>query len=71
MYSLFLSFSKVPDYEKFVSNPMDLSKIRDKLEMLEYEDAFQFVDDVKLLFANSRKYNEVFSLPPVIMSKVV
>ena len=50
---------KVPDYDKYVTNPMDLSKIRDKLEMLEYEDAFQFVDDVKLVFENSRKYNEV------------
>ena len=47
------------DYCKFVKNPMDLSKIRDKLEMLQYEDAFQFVDDVKLVFENSRKYNEV------------
>ncbi len=42
-----------------MESPIDLSTIRDKLEMLEYEDAFQFAADVKLLFKNSRAYNEV------------
>ena len=49
----------MPDYEKYVPNPIDLSQIRDKLDMLEYEDAFQFVADVKLLFENCANYNEV------------
>jgi len=53
-----VDLKKVPDYSRFVINPMDLSRIRDKLEMLEYEDAFQFVDDVKLVFENSKRYNE-------------
>lgn len=53
-----VDLKKVPDYEKFVANPIDLRTIKEKLNMLEYEDAFQFVDDVKLLFDNSRCYNE-------------
>ena len=51
--------NQVPDYDKLVANPIDLSAIRDKLDTLEYEDAFQFVDDVKLLFSNAKNYNEV------------
>ena len=57
----------MPDYSRFVINPMDLSRIRDKLEMLEYEDAFQFVDDVKLVFENSKRYNEVGFLWPLML----
>ena len=57
-YALSLS-NQVPDYDKLVANPIDLSAIRDKLDTLEYEDAFQFVDDVKLLFSNAKIYNEV------------
>eukprot|EP00794_Sanderia_malayensis_P016840 gene16840-18539_t len=53
-----VDLKKVPDYINYVKNPIDLSTIRDKLDMLEYEDAFQFLEDVKLIFSNSKLYNE-------------
>lgn len=42
------------DYLNFVSEPMDLGKVQDKLSMLEYPDASSFAADVRLVFSNCR-----------------
>ena len=38
---------------------MDLSTMQKKLDTLVYEDALQFIEDVKIMFHNCRSYNEV------------
>lgn len=42
------------DYLNFVSEPMDLGKIKQKLTMLEYLDASSFAADVRLVFNNCK-----------------
>ena len=47
----------IPDYFDIVKTPMDLSTIRKKLEGGNYDDPWQFVDDVQLMFNNAWLYN--------------
>lgn len=44
---------------ELVETPMDLGTIREKLNSWEYSDVESFVADVRLVFANSDKYNLV------------
>jgi hypothetical protein len=47
----------VPDYYNVITNPMDLSTLRKKLESGEYETADQFEHDCRLIFSNCYTYN--------------
>lgn len=47
----------VPDYYTIITNPMDLSTLRKKLENGEYETADQFEHDCRLIFSNCYTYN--------------
>lgn len=47
----------VPDYYDIIKTPMDLSKIKDKLERGMYSDPWEYVDDVWLMFDNAWLYN--------------
>ncbi|KAI4220767.1 MAG: hypothetical protein L6R36_007385 [Xanthoria steineri] len=47
----------IPDYHSIIKKPMDLRTVREKLENAQYENAKEFEQDVKLIFANCRKYN--------------
>ncbi|KAL8768350.1 MAG: hypothetical protein Q9209_005384 [Squamulea sp. 1 TL-2023] len=47
----------IPDYHSIIKKPMDLRTVREKLENGQYENAKEFEQDVKLIFANCRKYN--------------
>ncbi|ORX50347.1 Bromodomain-domain-containing protein [Piromyces finnis] len=47
----------VPDYYTVITNPMDLSTLRKKLENGEYESADQFETDCRLIFSNCYIYN--------------
>lgn len=47
----------IPDYLSLIKKPMDLSTVRRKLENGQYENAKEFSEDMKLIFANARKYN--------------
>ena len=38
---------------------MDLATVLEKINTYEYEDALQCVDDLKLIFTNSKTYNLV------------
>ena len=42
-----------------IEKPMDLSIVLRNLDELIYEDVLQFVEDVRLVFENSKKYNTV------------
>lgn len=46
-----------PDYFQVVKNPMDLSKIRQKVNTNAYKNANEFTDDVLLICSNAKLYN--------------
>ncbi|XP_044761682.1 bromodomain and WD repeat-containing protein 1 [Coccinella septempunctata] len=48
---------RYPDYYVIIEHPMDLSKVREKLENDDYETPYDFSDDMKLIFSNSKTYN--------------
>ena len=45
------------DYDKKISNPIDLIKISDRVDNNQYETLEQFDDDVQLMISNCLKYN--------------
>ncbi|XP_055350949.1 protein cbp-1-like isoform X2 [Paramacrobiotus metropolitanus] len=47
----------IPDYFDIIKNPMDLSTMQKKLEAGDYEDPWQFIDDMYLMFNNAWIYN--------------
>lgn len=48
----------VPDYYDVIKDPMDLKTIEEKLENDVYKKPEEFMDDVKLIISNARKYND-------------
>jgi chromatin structure-remodeling complex subunit RSC1/2 len=51
-----------PDYYNTISEPISLDEIRKKIKQRKYKDVQQFIDDMKLMFANAKYYNEKESL---------
>ncbi|KAH8312286.1 hypothetical protein KR044_010076 [Drosophila immigrans] len=49
--------SEVPDYHKIIKTPMDLAKIKSKLNMGEYQLNEELLSDVQLVFKNCDLYN--------------
>lgn len=49
--------SPVQDYFDIVKNPMDLSTIKRKLDTGQYQEPWQYVEDVWLMFNNAWLYN--------------
>lgn len=47
----------LPDYNKIVTDPMDLGTIKYKLENKKYNSSIQWRDDVMKVWDNSLKYN--------------
>ncbi|VEN43169.1 unnamed protein product [Callosobruchus maculatus] len=47
----------IPDYFDIVKRPMDLSTIKRKLDIGQYQDPWEYVDDVWLMFDNAWLYN--------------
>ncbi|XP_075422470.1 CREB-binding protein isoform X2 [Ascaphus truei] len=47
----------IPDYFDIVKSPMDLSTIKRKLDTGQYQEPWQYVDDVWLMFNNAWLYN--------------
>ncbi|KAM6942282.1 CREB-binding protein isoform 1-T1 [Lycodopsis pacificus] len=47
----------IPDYFDIVKNPMDLSTIKRKLDTGQYQEPWQYVDDVWVMFNNAWVYN--------------
>eukprot|EP00012_Vannella_robusta_P007064 CAMPEP_0206193470 /NCGR_PEP_ID=MMETSP0166-20121206/6582_1 /ASSEMBLY_ACC=CAM_ASM_000260 /TAXON_ID=95228 /ORGANISM="Vannella robusta, Strain DIVA3 518/3/11/1/6" /LENGTH=236 /DNA_ID=CAMNT_0053610181 /DNA_START=411 /DNA_END=1119 /DNA_ORIENTATION=+ len=47
----------IPDYPNIITNPMDLSSVKKKLESFEYVEAQQFIADMDLIFQNAKTYN--------------
>lgn len=58
----FFFFYQVPNYYKIIKNPMDLNLVKRKLQLKHtqhYQSPKEFVYDVRLVFSNCAKYNEV------------
>lgn len=56
--------SSVPNYYKIIKQPMDLKKVKRKLQLRSsqyYKSVQEFVDDMRLIFKNCAKYNEAGS----------
>uniref|UniRef100_A0A668AFL8 E3 ubiquitin-protein ligase TRIM33 n=1 Tax=Myripristis murdjan TaxID=586833 RepID=A0A668AFL8_9TELE len=56
--------SSVPNYYKIIKQPMDLKKVKRKLQVRSsqhYQTTQDFVSDVRLVFKNCAKYNEAGS----------
>ena len=47
----------IPDYFEIIRTPMDMSSIRRKLDTGAYQDPWEFVNDVFLMFENAWVYN--------------
>ncbi|KAL3266918.1 hypothetical protein HHI36_011068 [Cryptolaemus montrouzieri] len=47
----------IPDYFEIVKKPIDLSTIKKKLDIGQYTDPWEYVDDVWLMFDNAWLYN--------------
>lgn len=47
----------IPDYNKIITNPMDFSTIKKKLNSNSYTNVKGFVNDINLVFQNCRTYN--------------
>ena len=67
---LMLTVLVTQDYFEIVKNPMDLSKIKRKLDTGQYADPWQYVDDVWLMFDNAWLYNRKSSKVHKNCSKV-
>lgn len=48
---------QVTDYLEVVQKPMDLERIREKIDCMEYETVKGFVDDVEMVSENAIEYN--------------
>lgn len=48
----------IPHYFEVIKNPMDLSTIKHKLDHGLYENPWQYVDDVRLMFDNAWLFND-------------
>lgn len=54
----------VPNYYKIIKQPMDLKKVKKKLQLRSsqfYQSTLEFVSDMRLIFKNCAQYNEVGS----------
>lgn len=61
----FFSPHQVPNYYKIIKQPMDLKKVKRKLQVQSsqyYTSTQEFVSDMRLVFKNCAKYNEVRSM---------
>ena len=49
---------KLPDYYKVIDSPMDIARIKEKVEKAEYSNVGAFERDFIMVWENARKYNE-------------
>ncbi|XP_075041812.1 bromodomain-containing protein 3 [Mixophyes fleayi] len=45
------------DYHDIIKHPMDLSSVKKKMDVRDYQDAQAFAADIRLMFSNCYKYN--------------
>ncbi|CAD6992305.1 unnamed protein product [Ceratitis capitata] len=52
-----VSHAEVPDYHKIIKTPMDLAKVKSKLNMGSYQLNEEVMKDIQLIFKNCDEYN--------------
>lgn len=52
-----VSHAEVPDYHKIIKTPMDLAKVKSKLNMGSYQLNEEVMKDMQLIFQNCDEYN--------------
>lgn len=52
-----VSHAEVPDYHKIIKTPMDLAKVKSKLNMGSYQLNEEVMKDIQLIFRNCDEYN--------------
>ena len=52
------SKKKLPEYYKVIQSPMDIARIKEKVEKAEYSNVGAFERDFIMVWENARKYNE-------------
>lgn len=52
-----VSQAEVPDYHKIIKTPMDLAKVKSKLNMGAYQLNEEVLKDIQLIFQNCDEYN--------------
>lgn len=60
----------IPKYREIIANPIDLGTIKQKLVDGEYEEPWQYINDVRQVFANAWKYNKKNALVYIYCTKV-
>lgn len=56
-----VSKTEVPDYHKVIRNPMDMGKVKSKLNMGKYSTNYEVLKDIQLIFENCDLYNKTNS----------
>lgn len=51
--------AKGTPYKRVISDPMDLTTVREKLESRQYDDLEDYLNDLQLIFDNCFKFNAV------------
>jgi hypothetical protein len=59
-FSVPVNIKDVPNYSTFVRKPMDFSTVKEKLEFHRYPSYMAFIEDIQLIFANAKRFNEAF-----------
>jgi len=54
-----VNINKVPDYSKRVKHPMDLGKVGQKIKKRSYKNPLEFRNDLRLIWENCRRYNQI------------
>ncbi|CAI5439479.1 unnamed protein product [Caenorhabditis angaria] len=52
------SHKEYPEYYQVIKYPIDMTKIRQRIDGNKYKVAEQMVDDMKVMFSNAREFNE-------------
>ncbi|XP_039947514.1 bromodomain adjacent to zinc finger domain protein 1A [Bactrocera tryoni] len=70
-----VSHAEVPDYHKIIKTPMDLAKVKSKLNMGSYQLNEEVMKDIQLIFQNCDEYNvkgnEIYSAGSTLEKYVI
>lgn len=57
MYPIEQIIASIPDYTQVIKKPIDLNKVKNRLDEGQYDDISQVTEDIHLIVSNALKYN--------------